>query len=211
MTGYKNVVWDWNGTLLDDVAVGHAALCRMLGKRGLPLLTLQQYKDLFAFPVKDFYESVGFDFDRYDWHEVSLDFVTTYDLLAEGRLALTAGAEKVLKDLQAAGTKLYILSALNEESLHKMVADFGITGCFEQVCGSDNIYADGKIGRGLRMLETYPVVPEETLMVGDTLHDAEVAEALGFDSALYSGGHNSRERLAGKGVRVVDSLVEILD
>jgi len=58
------------------------------------------------------------------------------------------------------------------------------------------------------MLRMFPIVPGETVMVGDTLHDAEVAETLGFDCRLYAGGHNSAERLAEKGVvlRQMDEL-----
>ena len=81
-----------------------------------------------------------------------------------------------------------------------MLERFGIRDYFEGVCGSDNIYADGKIARGERMLDVYPIEPRETLMVGDTLHDAEVAEALGFNIRLYAGGHNSAERLREKGI-----------
>lgn len=195
---YKNVVWDWNGTLLDDVAIGHATLCRMLERRGLKPITLEEYKDLFGFPVKDFYEVIGFDFSRDNWHEVSLDFVETYDGLAGG-VTLTPGAETVLGEIQQAGIKQYILSALNETSLTEMVFGFGINERFERLCGSDNIYADGKVCRGQRMLNVCGINPEETLMVGDTLHDGEVAEALGFDFILYSGGHNSEWRLREKG------------
>lgn len=205
---YKNIVWDWNGTLLNDAEIGHATLCRMLEKRGLKQITLQQYKDWFGFPVKEFYETIGFDFSRDNWHEVSLDFVDTYGSLS-GNVDLNEGVREVLGGLQQAGFRQYILSALQENELKKMVLDFGISEHFEQVCGSDNIYADGKVGRGQEMLRKYPITPGETLMIGDTLHDAEVAEALGFDYVLYSGGHNSEKRLRGKGPVVVQ-MADIL-
>lgn len=96
---YKNIVWDWNGTLLDDVTVGHGALRRMLEKRGLGTITLQEYKDWFGFPVREFYEELGFDFSRDNWQEVSQDFVDTYDLLAGG-VELNRGVKEVLASLQ---------------------------------------------------------------------------------------------------------------
>lgn len=209
MDKYKNIVWDWNGTLLDDVNAGHGALRQMLERRNMGTITLKEYKDRFGFPVREFYESLGFDFDRDDWHEISVDFVNTYDILAEG-VTLTRGVENVLESLQRCGRNQYILSALNEESLHKMVKEFGISGRFCRMCGSDNIYADGKIPRGQRMIATCGIRPEETLMIGDTLHDAEVAEALGFSFLLYSGGHNSKWRLQEKG-EVIDRMEEILE
>lgn len=90
-----------------------------------------------------------------------------------------------------------------------MLGRFGIREYFEGVCGSNNIYADGKVARGMEMLRMFPIVPSETVMVGDTLHDAEVAEALGFDFRLYAGGHNSRERLEKKGI-VLQRMEQLL-
>ena len=52
-----------------------------------------------------------------------------------------------------------------------MLERFGIREYFEGVCGSNNIYADGKVARGMEMLQMFPIVPGETVMVGDTLHD----------------------------------------
>lgn len=205
---YKNVVWDWNGTLLDDVAVGHGALKGMLERRGLGTITLQEYKDLFGFPVREFYEGLGFDFSRDDWQEVSQDFVDSYDLLAGG-MELNRGVREVLANLQRQGVKQYILSALQEDTLQKMVVDFGIGGYFERVCGADDICADGKVHRGMRMVADCGILAGETLMVGDTLHDAEEAAALGFGCRLFAGGHNSEWRLQEK-ASVIREMPELL-
>lgn len=197
MKKYENVVWDWNGTLLDDVSAGKDTLNRMLEKRQLPRLTLESYREIFGFPVIDFYQAVGFDFQKETLHEISVDFVDTYNRCS-GQLELNPGIREVLEGLKAAGIKQYVLSALREDLLKKITEEFGIAGYFEHLCGSDNIYASGKIERGERMLQAYGLNPGSTLMVGDTVHDAEVAEALGFDVVLYTGGHNSEARLREK-------------
>ena len=90
-----------------------------------------------------------------------------------------------------------------------MTQEFGINTYFEGICGSDNIYAAGKIERGLRMLADYGIAPSETLMIGDTLHDAEVANRLGFACILYAGGHNDEQRLHRK-APVIHSFGELL-
>lgn len=196
---YKNVVWDWNGTLLDDVQISVDTINRMLRKKRLDELTVEKYKAVFGFPVKEYYEGIGYDFNRDDWEAISLDFVDTYGELSKD-VVLTSGVNSVLARLKEFGVRQYVLSALQEDLLEEMLERFGIRDYFEGVCGSDNIYADGKVARGERMLQVYPIDPRETLMVGDTLHDAEVAEALGFDIRLYAGGHNSAERLREKGI-----------
>lgn len=205
---YKNVVWDWNGTLLNDVEVGVNTLNDMLGRRSLPLLSAEEYKDWFGFPVVDFYHKVGFDMKAESLHVLSVDFVKTYDNYA-GQIGLNTYVPEVLAGIQEAGTQQYILSALREDLLQQMIHDFEIDSRFERACGSDNIYAAGKIERGQRMLATCGINPVETLMVGDTVHDAEVAQALGFDCVLFSGGHNSEWRLREK-APVIHSLEELL-
>ena len=86
---------------------------------------------------------------------------------------------------------------------------FQIDSRFDRACGANDIYAAGKIERGQQMLQTCPIVPEDTLMVGDTIHDAEVADALGFDCILFAGGHNNEERLQKK-APVIHRMRELL-
>ena len=187
---YKNVVWDWNGTLLNDVKVGVNTLNDMLGRRGLPLLSVEDYKEKFGFP------------------ELSVDFVETYDKYA-GEVGLNEGVREVLAGIQQTGVKQYVLSALREDLLQQMLRHFQIDSRFDRACGANDIYAAGKIERGQQMLQTCPIVPEDTLMVGDTIHDAEVADALGFDCILFAGGHNNEERLQKK-APVIHRMRELL-
>lgn len=205
---YENVVWDWNGTLLDDVRVSVGAINRMLGRRGMPELTVERYRDIFGFPVRDYYESIGFDFKRDDWDEVSQEFVRDYDALAVD-VQLTEGVRPVLDQLKEMGKRLYVLSALQEDLLLGMLERFGIRDYFEGICGAVDIYASSKVDRGKELVKAYGIDPGKTLMVGDTLHDAEVAEALGFDVCLFAGGHNSAWRLREKGA-VIERMSELL-
>ena len=205
---YKNIVWDWNGTLLNDVVVGVNTLNDMLGRRGLTLLSVEDYKNRFGFPVVDFYHQVGFDMEKESMHELSVDFVDTYDKYA-GEISLNPNVPEVLAAIQESGMKQYILSALREDLLQQMIQDFHIDSRFDCACGSDNIYAAGKVERGKRMLEALRLTPGDTLMVGDTIHDAEVAKALGFECILFSGGHNSEWRLREK-APVIHCMKELL-
>ena len=175
---YKNVVWDWNGTLLNDVKVGVNTLNDMLGRRGLPLLSVEDYKEKFGFPVIDFYDRVGFDMEKESFHELSVDFVETYDKYA-GEVGLNEGVREVLAGIQQTGVKQYVLSALREDLLQQMLRHFQIDSRFDRACGANDI------------------------------HDAEVADALGFDCILFAGGHNNEERLQKK-APVIHRMRELL-
>ena len=208
MGKYKNIVWDWNGTLLDDLDIGLEVLNVMLSRRNLPQLTLEHYREVFGFPVSDFYLKVGFDFEKESFEEMSEEFVEVYSACSRGKLRLNAGARETLDSLSASGFNNYILTALKTDFLKQLLESFGTSGYFTAVYGSDNIYAAGKIHRGREMVQECHIVPSETLMVGDTVHDAEVASSLGFGSILYLGGHNDGERLR-KCSKVVGDITEI--
>ena len=77
------------------------------------------------------------------------------------------------------------------------------------VYGSDNICATGKIGIGQRLIKENSLDPGKALIIGDTLHDAEVAKALGINCILYSGGHNNYNLLTKKS-KVIRNLKDIL-
>src|ERR1039457_934325 len=74
----KHVIWDWNGTLLDDADACVEALNRMLDKRRLPTVDVRQYRDAFTFPVQDYYRTLGFDFTKDDWDAVAREYHKYY-------------------------------------------------------------------------------------------------------------------------------------
>ena len=63
---YKNVVWDWNGTLLDDVKISVDTINVMLERKHLGKLTVEEYRSNFGFPEQPDYESIGFDLTQDD-------------------------------------------------------------------------------------------------------------------------------------------------
>ena len=99
-----------------------------------------------------------------------------------------------------------VLSAAKQDALEKGMRYFEIHRHFVGLMGADNIYAEGKIGKGRQWLQQLDWAPEEIVLIGDTLHDYEVAQAIGTDCILMAHGHHSFERLAKTGVPVVHTL-----
>ncbi len=207
---YRHVIWDWNGTLLDDAAVCVGILNSLLAKRGLPAVDLDSYQREFGFPVQGYYEKVGFDFGRESYKDVADEYITAYDRERYG-CSLRCGAVEVLGWLRNMGVGSSILSAYHQKGLGEIVEYFGLAGWFEHVFGLDDYCAACKIDLARVMLDKIEYSPDDLLIVGDTIHDFEVAQALGVDCLLTVSGHQSRERLEGCGVTVLDSLLEIPD
>jgi phosphoglycolate phosphatase len=207
MNPFQHVIWDWNGTLLDDTQAGVNAVNAMLLARGLPLLDVPAYRDIFGFPVKDFYRAAGFRLETEDWDAMAREFHDRF--LADTTLRLHADAARALACLKAAGIGQSVLSASEQTILETMLADFGVTRFFAHVCGVDNLYGHSKLELGRSLLGRLGLPPGSVLLIGDSLHDHEVAAALNARCLLVAQGHQSRARLARSGAPVLDSLADL--
>jgi len=205
----RHVVWDWNGTLFDDAWLCVEVMDGLLRARGLPRLTAARYAELFDFPVRDYYVRLGFDFVRDPFEVVGAEFIRIY----EGRrleCGLQAGAREVIEAARAAGIGQSVLSAYRHDTLDELLRHFGLRDRFEHVVGGDDIYASGKREQGIALLRRLGVPAAGVLVIGDTVHDAEVASAMGADCVLVPCGHQARARLAATGARVMDSLRDLI-
>lgn len=204
----ESLIWDWNGTLLDDVEVNIRTVNDMLSKRGLDLLEIETYKDTFCFPVKHFHSQIGFDFEKESFEDIAMEYHYIYKQY-ENDIRLNSDAKLVLDILSKNGTNQFILSAAKQTDLIKMLNQFNLVDKFKGIYGVSDSYATGKIERGQQLMQDYSLNPQKTLLIGDTLHDAEVATSLGVNYILYSGGHNSHQLLSEK-AQVISSLKEIV-
>lgn len=205
---YRHIIWDWNGTLFDDAWLCVEIINDLLARRGMPTVDSTSYAEQFTFPVKDYYRAVGFNFTQVPFEVLAAEFMEQYDRRRfECRLQL--GARQVLDALAARGCRQSILSAYEQSRLDEMVAFMGLKGFFTHLYGLNDYYSASKLELGKRFL-TELDSPDAAVLVGDSLHDAEVAEAMGIDCVLIPCGHYSRARLSANGNRVLDSLHDVL-
>jgi phosphoglycolate phosphatase len=206
----RHVVWDWNGTLLDDVDHAVAALNTLLDARKMPRLEREHYRERFGFPVRDFYVGLGFDFVREDFAQVSESFIARYRIEATSA-APWAEARSVMTALHDAKVEQSVLSAMEHAMLHGMLAQHGLLPHLRHVRGLRDLHAHSKVALGVSLLRDLDAAPHEILFVGDTLHDYETAEAMGCLCALYSRGHQTEARLRGSGAQLISSLTEVVE
>jgi phosphoglycolate phosphatase len=207
---FKHIIWDWNGTLLDDTWLCVEVLNGLLAKRGRAPINEDTYRQNFGFPVIHFYEYLGFDTDTDSFEKVSHEFIGDYEARWLNEASLHPEASETLMHLTEQGHTHSVLSAAKQEALEFGIQYFGLSEHFEGLIGASNIYAEGKVGQGKRWIEKLHWKPEEVVLVGDTLHDFEVAEAMSTKCILMAHGHHTPERLARTGAPVVHSLQELV-
>ncbi|NLE67936.1 MAG: HAD family hydrolase [Lentisphaerae bacterium] len=209
MRGFDHVIWDWNGTLLDDAWLCVDVMNGMLCRRALPGLTPAKYEESFDFPVLDFYRRLGFDFEREAFGQVGLEFVEAYER-RKGECRLRSGAASVLSEIRRSGIGQSVLSACRHERLVESIARLGLSENFSGVFGHVDDYASGKVEKGRQLARSMGCPMDRVLIVGDTVHDFDVARAMGAACLLMPCGHNSRQRLAACGAPVISSIEDVL-
>ncbi len=205
---YQTIIWDWNGTLFDDAWLCVDIMNGMLRERGLPLMTAEKYAQIFDFPVRDYYARLGFDERTDPFEKLSDRFIGEY-LKRKFECRLREGAEDTIQQLRRQGRQQLVLSAAKHDHLMRILEHFRLTDYFAVIQGIDNHHADGKLENALVMMQTLQLNPDTTLLVGDTLHDWDVAAEIGVDCVLIAGGHQSPERLAAAGATVIEHLSEV--
>ncbi len=209
MNKYSHVIWDWNGTLFNDVQLCVEIINELLASRKMKQISVDYYKEIFTFPVKKYYEIAGFDFTKEDFSEVGKEWMDIYE---ERKLEarLFDDVLPTMSRLKSSGIKQYLLSAYSLQNLENMIERFELNRFVEKVKGLDNIYAESKLQLGLELLEELDLNGAKALLIGDTLHDYETAKAMNVDCALVARGHQAKNvLLKNAGVNVYDSLEEL--
>jgi len=195
------ILWDWNGTLLDDVDCCVAAMNILLKDRDLSLIDKIFYRDIFDFPVKEYYQKLGFDFQKEAFEIPAHQFMDHYNEMVE-EVSIFKEATPLLHKLQQKGYRQFILSAMEQKLLDKLTEKVGIRQYFEGIHGINNHLAAGKLETAQWLFKHLNTPHEDCLLIGDSLHDAEVAEALNIPVLLFSQGHFSFKRLQKSGITV---------
>ncbi len=209
ITKYKHIIWDWNGTIFNDVELGIDIINKLLVERGLKTLNVELYKEVFTIPVKDYYAGLGFDFSKEPFEIVGQYWMDEYER-RKFECGLYNGVEDLMKRIQNLGIGQSILSAYSQHTLEEMVDHFNLRKYFTHIVGLDNIYAAGKLHLGKDLMKRLGNGKGETLVIGDTIHDYEVATEIGADCVLVASGHQSRNRLAAFTNNIVDSILSLL-
>ncbi len=204
------IIWDFNGTIINDLPLSHRSINKVLRKRSLPEIPSEAaYREAFGFPIIKYYESLGMDFTKEPYKIPADEWVALYN---EGinTIPLTKGVYEVIEKIHKSGIPQMILSASEKQMLISQLEHYKLTELFDEVLGTDNVYGGGKVEMAKRWVEKTNTSLSDAIFIGDTDHDFETAQALGCRCILFSGGHMSKARLEKFGVPVIDYISELL-
>ena len=204
---YTTIIWDWNGTLLNDAHICMECVNDMLRKRNMPVLDLPTYRTYVDNPIIKAYEHI-FDLKVVTFDTIVKEFYESYPKYVKD-VQLIPGALQMLDFFKEQRCRQIIITAAHTPDVIDFLCKFGIKDYFETVLGSKDLQGGSKISWAVEYARSESFSKEKMLMIGDTAHDAETAAAIGADCILCSGGHQIEEKLKATGKPVVKSLLDI--
>ena len=210
----RHVIWDWNGTLFDDLHIVVESVNASLAELGAPPIDADGYRDHYTRPVHLFYERLlNRELIADEWKRIDATFHDSYrEALPRDDLALDA--LDALNTVVERGWRQSILSMWWHEELVPFVEERGVDRFMQRVDGNRHDAGETKQIHLERHLEALGITErgaDAFLVVGDALDDAQAAIAAGVPCVLYDSGSHHRAELEAAGVPVVESLRTALD
>ena len=207
----KAVIWDWNGTLFNDVQVCINSMNIVLKKYGLPIIKgLTEYKSIFRFPVIEYYSALGFDFEKYSFEQVANEFISIYNIKSQ-HCKLNKNVREILEEISLLNVNQMIVSASKEENLKCQVSKYCIEDYFTEICGIMDVFAKSKYEIVEKAIMKNRYESNEVIMIGDTIHDYEIARRVGCRCILYNKGHQNIEMAEVKNAVIIGNLNEVIE
>ncbi|MFI7548538.1 HAD family hydrolase [Verrucosispora sp. WMMD703] len=201
-----HLVWDWNGTLLNDLSLVVACTNAVFASEGGPSVTPDEHRVRFRRPIADYYaEVLGRAVDDDAFGRLDKIFHDAY------RVGLTTCelAHDAVEAMAAWSGSQSLLSMWFHDELVPTVETYGLTGRFARVDGlRAQVGGDRKAESLARHLDALGVDGRSVVLIGDSLDDADAARSVGGRAVLYTGGFTDRARLLASGHPVADSLTE---
>ncbi len=195
--------------MLDDAACCVETINCMSQARGLQQIDLIEYRQLFQFPVHQFYTALGYDLANEDWDRLADEYHACYRQ-ATTHATLRTGALALVQRLHTNRCPQAVLSACEQNLLLAMLKRFEISGFFQPVIGADNMDGASKESLATRLQQQLAWPPDAMLMIGDTDHDAHVAQLMGWQCVLLADGYQATELLLATGAPVCASYTDLI-
>jgi phosphoglycolate phosphatase len=210
MQSKRYVIWDWNGTLFNDASCAHSILNQMQRSRKMKETGFDDYQRIYEHPIELIYQRAGFDFEiesydvlAHEWHEAYLKQLPHVELHADSIVTLNHFRSRNLEQV--------VLSALPHDILVNAIKGNGVTEYFLHIHGLADRAGRSKIENGHALMKKWQAQPNETVLIGDSTHDFETAQALGVECILVARGFEHREKLERHGVRVLEDFTQLRD
>ena len=185
---FKNLIFDWSGTLCDDLALTLEATNYVLSQYNRPALTREQFRDEFQLPYPDYYarktpEASLVDLEKYYRH--AFDNAVT-------QVTRIPHAAEFLEFCRKRGIRCFILTSMDPRAFDEQARHLGFKDYFEHIHSGvrnkeEYIYT---------LLRQHSLNPADTAFIGDMQHDINAAHCAGIIGIGVLTGYNNAAQLS---------------
>lgn len=186
---YTDIIWDWNGTLVDDVAVSVDCVNDIFTLYNMPHTTIEEYLSVITPSLEEYYGRY-FDMSRHTMTEL-LSLFQKYYKQRTNQLVLMNGAADALRLLKESGKRQYIVSSFEQSALNDSVKMLGVRDYFDIISGCDDIHCGSKSERARKIVQN----SEKAVLIGDSVCDYITATEAGCDCILIASGYQQKSDL----------------
>ena len=211
----KLVVFDWNGTLLADLAAVVEATNVVLSRYDVAPISVRQYQETHEIPLKHMHKKFGIDEKRYENN--MLESNRAFHDFYEPRVAKArtrSGTRQTMEKLHSLGMERIILSNHTIEGVYLQLERLKLAHHFETILANDDIVTSHYTGKEHRLkdyLELHKISPAQTVIVGDTTEEIRIGHHLGLKTVAITGGYNTPQRLKAAGPdAIINKLYDLI-
>lgn len=192
---FRFIVFDWDGTLADSTAIIARSIREALGDMGEPVPSEDAARWVIGLGLADALRIVAPALPPHRHHELTAHYRTRY-LGAEQDIPMFPGAVDLLDELETAGYFLGVATGKSRRGLDRVLEKNALARRFHATRCADEGHPKPHPDMLLHLMDRLGVEPRETLMIGDTTHDLELAQNAGVEAIAVTYGAHERDILA---------------
>ncbi|WP_193214744.1 NUDIX domain-containing protein [Luteolibacter marinus] len=185
---FRNLIFDWSGTLVDDLPPVLEATNHVLGVYGKPPLDREAFRLSFRLPYAEFYEEV---LPGVPLEELEVHFRKAFSA-SQAPVTILPHAREKLEWCRDHGIRAFVLTSMDSEAFRRQLHDLGLADFFEATYSG----VLDKRERILGLLEAHRLDPAESAFIGDMTHDIDTARHGNLTSIAVLTGYTHAGPLA---------------
>lgn len=181
----RNIIFDWSGTLVNDISLVLEASNYALNKLGKPVLSLEEFRQKFCLPVQKFCEKLiaGREFELFQ------SFFLESFISIQDKVEPLKYSKEFLDFVKNLHINTFLISSIPQQhyeyiNLKKIPFSHYLDVVYTGVTDKKQVTSE--------LIEKYQLKPQETLFIGDMIHDIEAAQYSGVHSCAVLTGYTQR-------------------
>lgn len=194
MKQFDLIVWDWDGTIADSTGLISQALIKAADQAGLPGLSEARARSIIGLGLRESIEVLFGDIPEFQAQALVANYNRNY-YTNENNILLFEGIADTIVAIDRKGCKQAVATGKGRRGLNTALQQSGLAKCFNATKTVDECFSKPHPQMLDELMDELVVMPERTLMIGDSQYDMQMGKNAGVKTAAVSYGSQTAEHL----------------